>query len=42
MVGREKASFYGLSEVWGDLGSSEARGFRAGVAHKLAHWIESV
>ena len=38
MVGREKARFYGVSEVWGDLGSSGARGFRAGVAHKLAHW----
>ncbi len=37
MVGREKARFYGLSETWGDLVSSGARGFRAGVAHKLAH-----
>ena len=39
MVGREKARFYGVSVIWGDLGSSGARGFRAGVAHKLAHWI---
>ena len=38
MVEREKALFYGVCELWGDLGSGGARGFRAGVAHKLAHW----
>ena len=41
MVMREKARFYGVSEIWEDLVSGGARGFRAGVAHKLAHWIPS-
>ena len=39
MVEREKARFYGASEIWKDLDSSGARGFRAVVAHKFAHWI---
>ena len=37
MVERDKARFYGAPESWGDLDLSGARGFRAGVAHKLAH-----